>query len=195
MNGKVAVLIGSESDRETMESANKYYEYFNIKMELKVMSAHRKPKEVSEFASSARNNGYNVLVGAAGMAAHLAGALTANSTLPVIGVPLAGGMEDGMDALLSTVQMPKGVPVATMSIGKAGQRDVPEVAAVRHRVFEMALEKGVQPRAEIMTIADAKQYLDMGVRHFSIGTDLAILHGWWKEQGEGLRRVIFDSLG
>jgi hypothetical protein len=59
----------------------------------------------------------------------------------------------------------------------------------------MALEKGVQPRAEIMTIADAKQYLDMGVRHFSIGTDLAILHGWWKEQGEGLRRVIFDSLG
>ena len=83
----------------------------------------------------------------------------------------------------------------SMSIGKAGQRDLPEVAAVRHRVFEMALEKGVQPRAEIMTIADAKQYLDMGVRHFSIGTDLAILHGWWKEQGEGLRRVIFDSLG
>ena len=120
MNGKVAVLIGSESDRETIESANKYFEYFSIKMDLKVMSAHRNPDLVSEFAMSARSNGYDVLIGAAGMAAHLAGALKAHSTLPVIGVPLAGGIEDGMDALLSTVQMPKGVPVATMAVGKSG---------------------------------------------------------------------------
>ena len=120
MNGKVAVLIGSESDREIIESANKYYKYFNIEMELKVMSAHRNPELVSEFAMSARSNGYDILIGAAGMAAHLAGALKAHSTLPVIGVPLAGGIEDGMDALLSTVQMPKGVPVATMAVGKAG---------------------------------------------------------------------------
>ncbi len=120
MNGKVAVLIGSESDRETIESANKYYEYFNIEMDLKVMSAHRNPELVSKFAMSARSNGYDILIGAAGMAAHLAGALKAHSTLPVIGVPLAGGIEDGMDALLSTVQMPKGVPVATMAVGKAG---------------------------------------------------------------------------
>ena len=120
MNGKVAVLIGSESDRETIESANKYFEYFNIEINLKVMSAHRNPKEVSEFALSARNNGYDILIGAAGMAAHLAGVLKAHSTLPVIGVPLAGGISDGMDALLSTVQMPKGVPVATMAVGKAG---------------------------------------------------------------------------
>ena len=120
MNGKVAVLIGSESDRETIESANKYFEYFNIEMDLKVMSAHRDPDLVSEFATSARSNGYDILVGAAGMAAHLAGALKAHSTLPVIGVPLAGGIEGGMDALLSTVQMPKGVPVATMAVGKAG---------------------------------------------------------------------------
>ena len=120
MNGKAAVLIGSESDRTIMESASKYFKYFNITMELKVMSAHRNPKEVSQFASSARTNGYDVLIGAAGMAAHLAGALKAHSTLPVIGVPLAGGIEDGMDALLSTVQMPKGVPVATMAVGKAG---------------------------------------------------------------------------
>ena len=120
MNGKVAIIIGSESDRHIIELSRPYYEYFNIEMDLRVMSAHRNPNEVSRFASSARNNGYHVLIGAAGMAAHLAGALKAHSTLPVIGVPLPGGIEDGMDALLSTVQMPKGVPVATMSVGKAG---------------------------------------------------------------------------
>ena len=120
MYGKVAVLIGSESDRETMESARLYFDYFQIEMDLRVMSAHRNPEEVSKFATSARSNGYHILIGAAGMAAHLAGALKAHSTLPVIGVPLRGGVEDGMDALLSTVQMPKGVPVATMAIGKAG---------------------------------------------------------------------------
>ena len=120
MNGKAAVLIGSESDRDSMEAARKYFEYFDIEMDLRVMSAHRNPDQVSKFATSARENGYHVLIGAAGMAAHLAGALKAHSTLPVIGVPLSGGIEDGLDALLSTVQMPKGVPVATMSVGKSG---------------------------------------------------------------------------
>ena len=120
MNGKVALLIGSESDKETVESSRKYFDYFDIELDLRVMSAHRNPDDVSKFASSARDNGYHVLIGAAGMAAHLAGALKAHSTLPVIGIPLGGGIEDGLDALLSTVQMPKGVPVATMSVGKAG---------------------------------------------------------------------------
>ena len=120
MYGKVAVLIGSESDRETMEAARQYFDYFQIEMDIRVMSAHRNPEAVSKFANSARSNGYHILIGAAGMAAHLAGALKAHSTLPVIGVPLKGGVEGGMDALLSTVQMPKGVPVATMAIGKAG---------------------------------------------------------------------------
>ena len=120
MNGKVAVLIGSESDRKIMEEAKQYYDYFQIIMDLRIMSAHRNPEVVSKFAISARSNGYQILIGAAGMAAHLAGALKAHSTLPVIGVPLQGGIEDGMDALLSTVQMPKGVPVATMAVGKAG---------------------------------------------------------------------------
>ena len=129
MDGKVAVLIGSESDRETMESARKYFDYFQVEMDLRVMSAHRNPVEVSEFATSARSNGYHVLIGAAGMAAHLAGALKAHSTLPVIGVPLKGGVEDGMDALLSTVQMPKGVPVATMAVGKAGAINAAILAA------------------------------------------------------------------
>ena len=120
MNGKVGVLIGSESDRDIMLHAQKYYDYFNIEMDLMVMSAHGNPEEVSAFAINARHNGYNVLIGAAGMAAHLAGALKSNSTLPVIGVPLPGGIATGIDSLLSTVQMPSGVPVATMSVGKAG---------------------------------------------------------------------------
>ena len=120
MNGKVAILIGSESDRKTMEAADKYYEYFNINMELMVMSAHRNPSEVAKFSTQARENGYDVIVGAAGMAAHLAGAIKANTTLPVIGVPLPGGILDGLDSLFSTLQMPKGVPVATVAVGKAG---------------------------------------------------------------------------
>ena len=120
MNGKVAMLLGSESDIPLIESSRKYFDYFNIKMDLKIMSAHRNPKIVSDFASSARDEGYQILIGAAGMAAHLAGALKAHSTLPVIGIPLPGGIADGIDALLSTAQMPKGVPVATMSVGKAG---------------------------------------------------------------------------
>ena len=129
MYGKVAVLIGSESDRETIETSRQYFDYFQIEMDLRVMSAHRNPEEVSEFATSARSNGYHILIGAAGMAAHLAGVLKAHSTLPVIGVPLHGGVADGMDALLSTVQMPKGVPVATMAIGKAGAINAAILAA------------------------------------------------------------------
>ena len=120
MNKKVAILIGSETDRTTMEAANKYYDFFGIDHEIHVKSAHRNPSEVEDFTKNARANGYAVLVGAAGMAAHLAGAIKANTTLPVIGVPLAGGILDGMDSLLSTVQMPKGVPVATVAVGKAG---------------------------------------------------------------------------
>ena len=120
MNNKIAILLGSETDRNTMESANKYYEYFGLDYEIFIMSAHRNPKDVHQFASSARDNGYAILVGAAGMAAHLAGALKSASTLPVIGVPLKGGVEGGMDSLLATVQMPKGVPVATVTIGSHG---------------------------------------------------------------------------
>ena len=120
MNNKIAILLGSETDRKTMESANKYYEYFGQDYEIFIMSAHRNPKDVHSFASSARESGYAVLVGAAGMAAHLAGALKSASTLPVIGVPLKGGVVDGLDSLLATVQMPKGLPVATVAVGKSG---------------------------------------------------------------------------
>ena len=120
MNNKIAVLIGSETDRETIEYSKDYFDFFGIEYEIHVMSAHRNPLKVSEFAKNARDNGYSVLVGAAGMAAHLAGALKSNSSLPVIGVPLKGGIADGLDSLLSTVQMPKGLPVATVAVGKSG---------------------------------------------------------------------------
>ena len=120
MNYKVAILIGSDTDRPLMENSMPYFDYFGINAEIITMSAHRNPDDVAEFTKKARDNGYSIIIGAAGMAAHLAGAIKANSTLPVIGIPLAGGMMDGFDSLMATVQMPKGVPVATMAVGKAG---------------------------------------------------------------------------
>ena len=120
MKNKVAILLGSKTDKPLIEPSLPYYEYFGIDVEVHIMSAHRNPSDVAKFASEARDNGYSILVGSAGMAAHLAGALKAHSTLPVIGIPLPGGMMDGLDSLLATVNMPKGVPVATVSMGKAG---------------------------------------------------------------------------
>ena len=117
---KVALLMGSESDRPLMEAALPYLDHFSVPYEVRVLSAHRQPEEVAEYARQARDKGFGVIIAGAGMAAHLAGALKAHSTLPVIGVPLPGGVADGLDALLATVQMPKGVPVATMSVGQPG---------------------------------------------------------------------------
>ena len=120
MDKKVAILLGSKSDLKYLEASKEYFDYFDINYEINILSAHRTPSKVAEFAKNARENGYGILIGAAGMAAHLAGALKAHSTLPVIGVPLPGGILDGLDSLLATLQMPKGVPVATMTVGKAG---------------------------------------------------------------------------
>ena len=120
MGKKVAILLGSKNDMKFVEPSEEYFKHFNVNYEVHIMSAHRTPGKVAEFAGNARDNGYFLLVGAAGMAAHLAGALKAHSTLPVIGVPLPGGMMDGLDSLLATLQMPKGVPVATMTVGKTG---------------------------------------------------------------------------
>ena len=120
MDKKVAILLGSKNDLKYVESSEQYFKFFDIDFEVHILSAHRTPDKVAEFATSARENNYSVLIGSAGMAAHLAGALKAHSTLPVIGVPLPGGILDGLDSLLATLQMPKGVPVATMTVGKAG---------------------------------------------------------------------------
>ncbi|MDP8238507.1 MAG: 5-(carboxyamino)imidazole ribonucleotide mutase [Candidatus Hatepunaea meridiana] len=117
---KTLILIGSESDRKVMETALPYFDYFGIQADVKVSSAHRNPDKTAKLASNARKDGYQAIICGAGMAAHLAGVCAAHSDLPVIGVPLSGGAVDGLDALLSTVQMPSGIPVATFAIGKAG---------------------------------------------------------------------------
>src|SRR5688572_21290825 len=103
---KVAVLMGSANDDGKMAGAKEMLERFGVEVEVHVMSAHRNPAAVADFATNAKDNGYAVLIGGAGLAAHLAGVLAAHTTLPVIGVPLSGGISDGLDALLATVQMP-----------------------------------------------------------------------------------------
>lgn len=126
---KIAILLGSKSDMPFVEAAEPYLSYFGLEYDVMIRSAHRNPEEVAEFAGSARDNGYRVLIAGAGMAAHLAGVVAAHTTLPVLGVPLPGGIMDGMDSLLSTVQMPAGVPVATFAVGKAGMRNAVVFAA------------------------------------------------------------------
>ena len=110
---KVAIVMGSKSDLPVAEKAVGVLRDYGVQMEVRVLSAHRCPNEAREFAASAREGGFSVILAFAGMAAHLAGAMAANTTLPVIGVPCSGTKLDGMDALLSTVQMPSGIPVAT----------------------------------------------------------------------------------
>ena len=116
---KIGVVMGSTSDLPVVEKAIHILEEYQVPFEVRVLSAHRCPNEAREFAASARESGFSVLIAAAGMAAHLAGALAANTTLPVIGIPCSGANFDGMDALLSTVQMPGGIPVATVAVNGA----------------------------------------------------------------------------
>ena len=119
-NPKIGILMGSKSDADIMGEASRILEEFGVPHEMKVLSAHRTPQETSEYAQSAESRGIQALIAGAGYAAHLAGALAAHSTLPIIGVPLDASSLQGLDSLLSTVQMPKGIPVACMGIGKAG---------------------------------------------------------------------------
>jgi len=141
MNKKVAILLGSESDRSYVDPSIAYFKYFGIQADVIIMSAHRNPKKVGEFASNAHKSEYKILIGGAGMAAHLAGALKAHSILPVIGLPLPGGINDGLDALFSTVQMPKGVPVATMAVGKAGAINAAVLCAEIFALYDTKLSK------------------------------------------------------
>lgn len=124
----VAILMGSDSDLPVMEAAFGVLESFGIRFEARITSAHRTPAETHSYVTDADARGCNVFICAAGMAAHLAGAVSAATLKPVIGVPLAASME-GLDALLSTVQMPAGIPVATVAIGKAGAKNAAYLAA------------------------------------------------------------------
>ncbi len=116
---KVAVIMGSDSDLPVVEKAINVLKEFEVPFEVHVFSAHRTPEQAKAFTQSAKDNGFGVLIAAAGMAAHLAGAIAANTTLPVIGIPVKSAALDGMDALLSTVMMPSGIPVATVAINGA----------------------------------------------------------------------------
>ena len=116
---KVAIIMGSDSDLPVAEKAAAKLKEYDVPFEVHIYSAHRTPDEARAFAMGARDNGFGVIIAAAGMAAHLAGAIAANTTLPVIGIPLKSKNLDGVDALLSTVQMPSGIPVATVAIDGA----------------------------------------------------------------------------
>ncbi len=117
---KVGIVMGSDSDLPIIKKATDMLKSLDIPFEVHVYSAHRTPDEARDFARNARDNGFGVMIAAAGMAAHLAGAVAANTTLPVIGIPCQGPQMDGLDALLSTVQMPTGIPVATVAVNGGG---------------------------------------------------------------------------
>jgi phosphoribosylaminoimidazole carboxylase PurE protein len=137
----VAIVMGSKTDWSTLEFTVKTLKDFGIESTVKVMSAHRTPHEAVEFAEGAAKNGYKVIIGAAGGAAHLCGVLAGHTILPVIGIPVKGWSLDGMDSLLSTVQMPKGVPVATVAIGKAGAINAAILAVQMMAIGEPALKR------------------------------------------------------
>ena len=138
----VAVVLGSDSDMDVMQGCIDQLGAFGLTPLVRIISAHRTPRMAAEFAENAAQNGIKVIIAAAGMAAHLAGALAAKTTLPIIGVPLESGSSlGGMDALLSTVQMPPGVPVATMALGKAGARNAAIFAAQILALSDEKLQK------------------------------------------------------
>ncbi len=139
---KVAVIMGSDSDLPIVEKAISVLNEFGVPFEVHVLSAHRTPGEAKKFAESARRRGFGVILAAAGKAAHLAGAFAANTTLPVIGIPVKSSTLDGLDALLSTVQMPTGIPVATVAIDGAANAALLalEILAVSDRSLAAALQ-------------------------------------------------------
>ncbi len=142
---QVGIVMGSDSDWDTMEAAAERLKQLEIDYEVEVMSAHRSPKRVRQYAESARRRGLAVLIAGAGGAAHLAGVVAAHTTLPVIGVPVGSGALGGLDALLATVQMPPGVPVATVAIGRGGAENAAILAAqilsLKNRALRQRLER------------------------------------------------------
>ncbi|HTL47447.1 MAG TPA: 5-(carboxyamino)imidazole ribonucleotide mutase [Verrucomicrobiae bacterium] len=141
MSSKVGILMGSDSDLEIMNEAGAALKEFGISYEMHVLSAHRTPHLVAEFATHARDKGFRVFICGAGGAAHLAGVVAAHTTLPVIGVPVNSTPLNGFDALLATVQMPAGIPVATVAVGKAGARNAGILAAQILGVADEAFKK------------------------------------------------------
>jgi len=155
---KVGIVMGSTSDLPVVEKAVAVLREYGVSMEVRVLSAHRCPVEAKEFAASARESGFSVLIAFAGMAAHLAGALAANTTLPVIGVPCKGAVLDGTDALLSTVMMPSGIPVATVAVdgGKNAALLALQILAVSDPALAQKLDKAREDGKAAVLKADAE---------------------------------------
>ncbi len=151
---KVGIVMGSDSDLPVVQKAIDTLRQFEVPVEVHVFSAHRTPKEAGEFARNARANGIGVIVAAAGKAAHLAGALAANTTLPVIGIPVKSSNLDGIDALLSTVQMPSGIPVATVAIDGAVNAALLSIQMLA--IEDAALAEKLQAKRD----ADARKVLE-----------------------------------
>ena len=151
---KIGIVMGSDSDLPIVQKAADTLKSFGVPFEVHVFSAHRTPVEAKEFSSSARANGFGAIIAAAGMAAHLAGAIAANTTLPVVGIPINSGKLSGIDALLSTVQMPSGIPVATVAIDGA-------VNAALLCVQFLAIEDAdLANKLDQKRVDDAKKVLD-----------------------------------
>ena len=154
---KVGIIMGSDSDLPIIKKATDMLSSLEIPFEVHIYSAHRTPVEARDFAVAARENGFGVLIAAAGMAAHLAGAIAANTTLPVIGIPCKSSVLDGMDALLSTVQMPTGIPVATVAINGAGNAALLaiQILAVEDKELAEKLDNKRKADAEAVLKKDA----------------------------------------
>ncbi len=152
---KIGIIMGSKSDLPVVQKAIEVLKELEIPFEPHIYSAHRTPVEAADFARTARENGFGVIIAFAGMAAHLAGAVAANTTLPVIGVPCKGPVFDGMDALLSTVQMPSGIPVATVAVN--GGANAALLAAEILSVGEPELARRLQERREVAASAILEQ--------------------------------------
>jgi len=153
----VLIVMGSDSDLPTMEEAAKILTEFGVPFEMRISSAHRSPLRTAQLAHQAAGRGVKLIIAAAGMAAHLAGVVAAETTLPVIGVPMGGGPLSGMDALYATVQMPGGIPVATMAIGKAGAKNAGLFAVQVLSLNDQALgAKFAQYRAQMAVEVEQK---------------------------------------
>jgi 5-(carboxyamino)imidazole ribonucleotide mutase len=151
---KVGIVMGSDSDLPIIQKAVDMLKSLEIPYEVHIYSAHRTPVEARDFAMNARSSGFGAIIAAAGMAAHLAGAIAANTTLPVIGIPCKGGMMDGLDALLATVQMPTGIPVATVAINGAAN------AALLAAQIIAVEDKELAAKLDAKRAADAKKVLE-----------------------------------
>ncbi len=147
---KVGIIMGSDSDLPVVQKAVDTLKSYNVPFEVHVYSAHRTPLEAAEFAANARENGFGAIIAAAGMAAHLAGAIAAKTTLPVIGIPIRSKNLEGLDALLSTVQMPSGIPVATVAIDGAANAALLaiQILAVEDKSLAAALDNARKEGAE-----------------------------------------------